>query len=140
MKRLIFAVAGVLALLATGCGRIWDVPAISVDQEEYIVSAEGGVMVIPVRSTGIDNFDVWYQYQHDEWETDENGDMYPKEGWCKLIRIINEYDATRDLPEWTSGIEVEIAPNNSDIERRCVITVWSFTKSAEITIIQAKKM
>ena len=74
------------------------------------------------------------------WETDENGDMTPKEGWCKVVKVINDYQVTRDLPAWLSGLQIEIKPNEVAAERTAYVTASSFTKSVVITINQTAKM
>jgi hypothetical protein len=140
MKRLTIAAIAAVAMLATSCQRIWDVPVVELAQSEYNVSSTGGVMVIPVCSTGIDDVEVSYKWNSDEWETDANGDMTPKEGWCKVVKIIKEYEATRELPVWDSGVQIEIQPNTVSVERTAYITVWSFNQSAVVTITQTAKM
>ena len=132
-KFLIFAVA---AIAMTSCAN-WDVPAVSVSQDEYIVSSKGGELIIPVTSTGVDDVHISYQHSDDAWEYDqETGDKTPTGGWIKLVKVIKDYDQTRDLPEWKSGIYLQIEPNTSDCERVGYVTVTSFTAEAKVTIKQ----
>ncbi len=139
MKRLFVILAAALTLASCET-RVQDVPEISVEQSEYSVSSTGGTMIIPVYSTGIDDVRVSYKWHSDEWETNENGDMTPKEGWCKVVKVINDYQVTRDLPAWLSGLQIEIKPNEVAAERTAYVTASSFTKSVVITINQTAKM
>ena len=134
MKRLLFAV--VVALFgAAGCA-IEDTPEVKFEQSSYTVSFEGGKMVIPVNSTGVDDVLLEYDNYSDRWEIDPNtGDLTPKEGWLELLRVINEYE-TRELASWRSGLEIEVEENESIYERKAYITVQSFYAAKKVTIIQ----
>lgn len=141
--RFLVAVA-VVAIVAAGCEnevidtKIWDMPSCEFAEESMTISAEGGVIVIPVESTGVDNVYISYKYG-DSWDVDsESGDLVPKEGWIELVRVINDYDeSTRALPIWQSGIEIDVEPNTTDCSRTAMITVQSFTESDTIEIIQS---
>lgn len=132
MKRLI-----IFALLAIGLAacKTKDVPVVSFNKDTYVVSRDGGELIIPVNTTGIDNVTVTHD-NGDRWDIDpETGDMTPAEGWIKLVKVINNYE-TRALPQWTSGIQLYIEDNNSNYERSAEITVYSFTKQAKVTVRQ----
>lgn len=132
MKRLLIYALVVLGF--TACVPE-DVPSVAFSQDTYTVSSNGGELIIPVTSTGVDNVVITYP-NGDRWEVDpQTGDMTPTEGWIKLVKVINDYD-TRALAVWTSGICLEIAPNDTDSERTATITVHSFMKEADVTIRQ----
>ena len=112
-----------------------DVPAVSFNQDTYTVSRDGGELIIPVSSTGIDNVTIYYP-NGDMWEVEpQTGDMIPALGWIKLVKVINDYN-TRALAQWTSGLKWEIAPNTTDHERSATITVRSFNTEATVTVKQ----
>ena len=134
MKKLL--VLAVAAIAMVGCAK-WDVPAVSFNEESYTVSSEGGELIIPVSSTGVDDVQITYRHGDDAWEYDqETGDQTPTGGWIKLVKVIKSYETTRDLPQWQSGIYLQIEPNTSDCERVGYVTVSSFTAEARVTIKQ----
>ncbi|MBQ9137546.1 MAG: BACON domain-containing protein [Alistipes sp.] len=134
MKKILILAAAVFALV--GCA-IEDRPEIYINDDSYTVSSQGGELIIPVTSTGIDNVVVRYQHDRDNWEIDsETGDMTPKQGWVKIVKVINDYQPTRDLALWTSGIQIEVEPNTTGVERTAHITAYSFTKEDTVTIKQ----
>ena len=129
-----FLVLAVATLAMVGCV-IEDIPAVSFSQEEYTVSSQGGELIIPVSSTGVDDVQITYQSGLDAWEIDpETGDRTPS-GWIKVVKVIERYD-TRDLAQWTSGIYLQIDPNERGVERIGYVTVSSFTAEAKVTIKQ----
>ena len=134
MKKLL--VLAVAAIAMVGC-LIKDIPSVSFNEESYTVSSEGGELIIPVSSTGVDDVQITYHHSYDAWEYDqETGDMTPTGGWIKVVKVIKNYEATRDLPQWQSGIYLQIEPNTSDCERVGYVTVSSFTAEARVTIKQ----
>jgi hypothetical protein len=140
-----FLVAAVVMALLSACSEkkddsdiIWDTPYVEFYEESIIVEPEGGEMVIPVLSTGVDNVHIEFQ-SGDSWEIDpENGDKTPMEGWIKIVKVIEDYDySTRALPKWDSGISIVVEPNPSGgYERKAWITVQSFSMNDTIEIIQ----
>ncbi|MBP3426167.1 MAG: BACON domain-containing protein [Rikenellaceae bacterium] len=142
MKQLLKLTLGItLAVCLTNCA-VEDVAEIRVEQPIYSVSADGGELIIPVTSTGIDNVQISYRESYYEWEVDENtGDLYPAEGWININRVINNYTPkTRDLPLFYSAVCLQIAPNTSTVERQASIRVTSFNKSAGIQITQLRSL
>ena len=144
MKRIKFIVAtAVLVVVGVSCERtivptkIEDIPFVEFKEESVAVEPEGGEMVIPVTSTGVSNVEIEFQHG-DNWEVDpENGDLTQKDGWIKLVKVIDQYDdATRALPKWDSGISIVVESNHTGYERRAWITVTSFTKSDRILVVQ----
>jgi hypothetical protein len=132
MKFLILAVA---ALAMVGCA-IEDTPAISFYEESYTVSSEGGELIIPVSSTGVDEVSISYQSSMDAWEVDpETGDRTPS-GWIKVVKLIENYEQTRALAQWDSGIYLQIEPNEGGVERIGYVTVRSFMIEKKVTIKQ----
>ena len=129
-----FLVLAVAAIAMVGCV-IEDTPVVSFSQEEYTVSSKGGELIIPVNSTGVDDVQITYQSGLDAWEIDpETGDKTPS-GWIKVVKVIERYD-TRDLAQWTSGIYLQIDPNERGVERIGYVTVSSFMAEAKVTIKQ----
>lgn len=144
MKKLFFVVVAVIAVFVVGCentilpGKIEDKPFVEFFEESMTVGAEGGEVIIPVTSTGVDNVEFIFNY-YDRWEVDEeNGDLTPQEGWIKLVKVINEYDVpTRALAKWDSGICIYVEPNTENYERKAKISVQSFMLHDTIEIIQS---
>ena len=143
MKKLFFIAIVGMAVVAVSCEhtifptKIEDKPFVEFNDESISVEPEGGEMIIPVLSTGVDNVSIKFQHG-DNWEVDpENGDLTPKDGWIKLVKVIDQYDdATRALAKWDSGISIVVEPNHTGYERRAWITVTSFTKSDTILVVQ----
>lgn len=134
MKRLFLLMVAAWAVV--GCNRIEDAPEVSFYEESYIVSSEGGEIIIPVNSTGVDNVFITYQSGSDAWEVNpETGDRTPS-GWIEVVKVIEHYDATRALAKWDSGICLKIAPNKQGVERIGYVTVRSFMVEAKISIKQ----
>ena len=129
-----FLILAVAALAMVGCA-IEDTPVIEFYEESYTVSSEGGELIIPVSSTGVDAVTISYQSSMDAWEVDpETGDRTPS-GWIKVEKLIESYD-TRDLAQWTSGIVLQIEPNEGGVERIGYVTVRSFMLEKKVTIKQ----
>ena len=128
-------IMAVAALAMVGCHKIQDIPEVSFYEESYTVSSQGGELVIPVNSTGVDDVQITYQSGMDAWEIDpETGDRTPG-GWIKLVKVIEHYD-TRDLAQWDSGIVLQIEPNEGGVERIGYVTVRSFMAEEKVTIKQ----
>ena len=130
-----FLIMAVMAIAMVNCNREWDTPSVKFLEESYTVPSNGGELIIPVNSTGVDDVHISYKGDSDGWEADpETGDRTPA-GWIKLVKIIEQYD-TRALAQWTSGICVDIEPNNSGKERIGYVTVTSFATNAKVVIKQ----
>ena len=144
MKKLFFVAVAVIAVLGVSCensiipGKIEDKPFVEFFEESMTVDAEGGEVIIPVTSTGVDNVEVIFNYS-DRWEVDgENGDLTPQEGWIKVVKVINEYESpTRALAKWDSGISIYVEPNTTGHERKAKISVQSFMLHDTIEIVQS---
>lgn len=134
MKKTLFA--SIIACFAlVGCGKITDTPRLEFEQESYIVSDNGGEVVIPVVSTGIDDVRVSYSHS-DRWDTDSQGNLTPKEGWIEIKQVI--WEVTRELASFDSAVVINVKPNNSGYERQANVIVRSFTLSKSVKIIQPK--
>jgi hypothetical protein len=132
MKKFLVLAVAVLAMV--GCA-IEDKPVVSFYEESYTVSSDGGELIIPVNSTGVDGVEITYQSSMDAWEIDpETGDRTPG-GWIKVVKLIEHYD-TRALAQWTSGIYLQIEPNKGGVERIGYVTVRSFMIEKKVTIKQ----
>jgi hypothetical protein len=71
------------------------------------------------------------------WEVDSaTGDMVPTKGWIEIIKVLNNYQTTRDLAEWSSGIMVEVEPNSGNSERSALVFAKSFNIESSIKIRQ----
>lgn len=144
MKKLFFIAVIAVAVFGVSCeetifpNTIKDEPFVEFFEESMTVGAEGGEVIIPVTSTGVDNVEIIFDY-YDQWETDtENGDLTPKEGWIKLVKVINYYEVpTRDLIKWDSGICIYVEPNTTGYERKAKISVRSFMLHDTIEIVQS---
>ena len=144
MKKLFFIAIAAVAFVCVGCEqtifptKIEDKPFVEFFEESMTVGAEGGDVIIPVTSTGVDNVEVVFNYS-DRWEVDEeNGDLTPQEGWIKVVKVINEYEVpTRALAKWDSGICIVVEPNTTGHERKAKISVQSFMLHDTIEIIQS---
>ena len=130
-----FLIMAVEAFAMVGC-MIKDTPVVSFYEESYTVSSQGGELIIPVSSTGVDGVEITYQSSMDAWEIDpETGDRTPS-GWIKLVKVIEHYEQTRDLAQWDSGIYLQIEPNEGGVERIGYVTVRSFMAEQKVTIKQ----
>jgi hypothetical protein len=144
MKKLFFIAVIAVAVFGVSCEEtifpttIKDEPFVEFFEESMTVGAEGGEVIIPVTSTGVDNVEIIFDY-YDRWEADtENGDLTPKEGWIKLVKVINYYEVpTRDLIRWDSGICIYVEPNTTGYERKAKISVRSFMLHDTIEIVQS---
>ena len=133
MKKLLIMLVAALAMVSCS---IKDVPSVSFPTESYTVSSNGGELIIPVTSTGVDEVIITYRSGTDAWEVDpETGDRTPS-GWIKLVKVIERHESTRALAQWTSGICLEIEPNDTGVEREGYVTVESFQAKAKVTIKQ----
>ena len=135
MKRIMFIMA-IVAMVGASCERenkIWDKLQVEFYEESAIVEPEGGEMVIPVLSTGVDRvyIDGCQVYP-------ECGDKMPDDSWITFVEVIEVYDDfTRALPVWNSGIRIVVEPNPSGgSERRAWITVNSSILSDKIEVVQ----
>ena len=95
MKKLFFVAVAAVAFVSVGCeetifpNKIEDKPFVEFFDESMAVEAEGGEVIIPVTSTGVDNVEIIFDYSA-RWEVDEeNGDLTPQEGWIKIVKVIN---------------------------------------------------
>lgn len=135
----ILNIIGIVVLTASLCGcsqYLTDTPSVTFDEQSYMMTAAGGQIVIPVQSTGVDDVNIHFS-DKSNWEVDENGDMTPKEGWIKIVKVIDNYQTTRDLAEWTSGIVLSIEPNEKTTQRTAYVTVTSFNVSNQVKITQS---
>ena len=100
------------------------------------VRRDAAVIVLNILfDTGVDDVQITYQSGMDAWEVNpETGDRTPA-GWIKLVKVIERYD-TRDLAQWTSGIYLQIEPNERGVERIGYVTVRSFMAEDKVTIKQ----
>ena len=142
MKKLFFVAVVASLTFVVGCeheiipNKIYDKPSVEFYEESMSVSAEGGDVIIPVLSTGVDNVTIQLS-SGDRWVIEENGDMTPKDSWIKFVKVIDQYDVpTRALAKWDSGISLYVEPNTTGYERSATITVSSFMVNDKITITQ----
>ena len=145
MKKLFFIAVLASLTFVVGCEReiipnkIYDKPSVDFYEESMTVSAEGGDLIIPVNSTGVDNVTITLP-TGDSWVIEENGDMTPADSWIKLVKVINEYDdPTRALAKWDSGISLQVEPNTTGYERTATIVVHSFQAIDTIVLTQSAK-
>lgn len=127
----------IIALTAIFMSCAKDIPSISADQEEYLVDSNGGEIIIPVMSTGIDDVILKFGIS-DKWDIDPtNGDRTPKAPWITVSQIIENYPQTKALASWRSGVVLTIEPNESADKREATAQISSFTKTANVKVVQA---
>lgn len=143
MKKLFFIAVVASLIFVVGCeqeiipNKIYDKPYVEFYEESMTLSAEGGDVIIPVLSTGVDNVTIQLG-SGDRWVIEENGDKTPKDSWIQFVKVIDQYDVpTRALARWDSGISLYVEPNTSGYERTATITVSSFMVSSSIKITQS---
>lgn len=119
MKRLLAFCILLSTITFTGC----DVPDVDFYERSYEVSAAGGEMIIPVNSTGLDQVAIKYYGSNNK-------------DWCEIVEIIDNYDMTRALAEWDSGIKISFTPNNSGKRRVVRIIATSFGAEDRVKIEQ----
>jgi len=119
MKRLFALLLLLSTAMLTGC----DIPDVDFYERSYDVSAAGGEMIIPVHSTGIDNVRISYLGSNNK-------------DWCEVTEIIDNYEMTRALAEWDSGIKIKFLPNNSGKRRVVRIVATSFGAEDRVVIRQ----
>ena len=119
MKRLLALLLLLSAITFTGC----DIPDVDFYERSYEVSAAGGEMIIPVHSTGIDGVRISYIGSNNK-------------DWCEIVEVIDNYEMTRALATWDSGIKISFTPNNSDKRRTVRIIVNSFGAEDRVIIRQ----
>lgn len=76
-------------------------------------------MIIPVNSTGLDEVEI-----------------RGNEDWLTIVEVIDQYDMTRALAEWDSGIKISFTPNNSGKRRVVRIVATSFGAEDRVVIKQ----
>lgn len=119
MKRLLALLLLLSAITFTGC----DIPDVDFYERSYEVSAAGGEMIIPVNSTGVDGVRISYIGSNNK-------------DWCEIVEVIDNYEMTRALATWDSGIKISFTPNNSDKRRTVRIIVNSFGAEDRVIIRQ----
>ena len=119
MKRLLALCLLLSTATLTGC----DIPSVDFYERSYEVSATGGEMIIPVNSTGLDDVGIKYYGSNNK-------------DWCEIVAIIDNYEMTRALAEWNSGIKISFTPNNSGKRRVVRIIATSFGAEDRVKIEQ----
>lgn len=119
MKRILALCLLLSTATLTGC----DIPSVDFYERSYEVSATGGEMIIPVNSTGLDDVGIKYYGSNNK-------------DWCEIVEIIDNYEMTRALAEWNSGIKISFTPNNSGKRRVVRIIATSFGAEDRVKIEQ----
>ena len=119
MKRLLAFLLLLSTTTFTGC----DIPDVDFYERSYEVSAAGGEMIIPVHSTGIDGVRMSYVGSNNK-------------DWCQIVEVIDNYEMTRALATWDSGIKISFTPNNSGKRRTVRIIANSFGTEDRVIIRQ----
>ena len=119
MKRLLALLLLLSATTFMGC----DMPDVDFYERSYEVSAAGGEMIIPVNSTGVDGVRISYIGSNNK-------------DWCEIVEVIDNYEMTRALATWDSGIKISFTPNNSGKRRTVRIIVNSFGAEDRVIIRQ----
>lgn len=105
-----------ISLMSCDKGIIMDRPEIHADKKTYTISAEGGELLLPIRSTGVDKVEI-----------PENA-----KSWISHKETIE----TKALLVFDEDVHLDILPNSSPQKRKTEIKVYSFTKSVKIKIEQ----
>ncbi|MBQ3249437.1 MAG: hypothetical protein IJB03_07220 [Alistipes sp.] len=138
MNRLMSLFLLVSMVLAASCSEETDTPSVEFRDTKIVVSANGGELIVPVVSTGVDDVNIIYEYS-DRWEHDAEGNLIPADGWIELVKVIDRYsEQTRTLVDWRSGIVLNIEPNTGG-ERRATLEVCSFGASKRMEIVQSRR-
>ena len=111
-----------------------DSPSVEFEQQEYELPAEGGEVVIPVLTTGVDYATIRYTFE-DAWDFDSNGNMVPREGWIDIV-VIPNYPESRALMRGRSGIQLKVKPNNTLANRTAWLIVGSFNNTKSVILRQ----
>ncbi|MBR2866665.1 MAG: hypothetical protein IKC12_02985 [Alistipes sp.] len=142
MRRVSFIIVAAAMFMAMGCeevivGPITDEPYISFHEDWMTLPAEGGEILVPLTSTGVDNVFIG---NDSTWVEDENGDLLPIDEWMEIVKVINEYDAeagsTRALAKWDSAIVIRVQPNDTNYGRSATLSAQSFSASDRIIVCQ----
>ncbi len=138
MKRALLFTALCCAISFTSCSKENDVDSdissIEFEQKEYTLPAEGGEVIIPVRSTGVDYATIRYTFE-ESWDFDSAGNMIPKDGWIDLL-VIPNYPDSRALLVGRSGIKLTIKPNSGYAKRVAWLIVGSFADTESVVLHQ----
>lgn len=143
MKRFYALFIACMAIAATSCnhGNIGDENlsesdywSVEFEEKEYTLPAAGGVVVIPVVSTGIDYATIKYSFE-DSWDFTAEGNMTPREGWIDIV-VIPSYPETRLLPTGRSGIELTVEPNERISSRSAVLIIGSSSAVKSVALHQ----
>lgn len=119
MKRLFALLLLLSTTTFTGC----DIPDVEFYERSYEVSAAGGEMIIPVNSTSLDEVGIKYYGSNNK-------------DWCEVVEIIDNYEVTRALAEWDSGVKIRFTANNSGKRRIVRIVATSFGAEDRVVIKQ----
>lgn len=91
--------------------------------EKYTLPAEGGQIVVPVTSTGVDYATIKYSFE-DSWDFTIDGNMVPRQGWISL-EVIPNMPQSRILPQGRSGIKLTAEANPRINGRSALLIVGS---------------
>lgn len=137
MKKLIFSIL-CCAAFALSCDKgdasETDSPTIWFEAEEYTLPAAGGIVTIPVHSTGVDYATIKYTFE-DAWDFNSEGNMVPREGWIDL-EVIPNYPESRDLMTGRSGIKLIVEANTAIANRTAWLIVGSFSQTQSVVLHQ----
>ena len=137
MKNLLLLAALCTSLLFASCDKESNKngkETIYFDTTEVTLPAEGGQVIIPVYSTGVDYATIKYTFE-DAWDFTSDGNKVPREGWIKL-EVIPNYPEARSLLMGRSGIKLTVEANKSIANRNAVLIVGSFNETSSITLHQ----
>ena len=138
MKRAFIFMALCCAAIFTSCDKEVptesDIPSVEFEQQEYTLPSEGGEVIIPVLSTGVDYATIRYTFE-DAWDFDSNGNMVPREGWIDIV-VIPNYPESPALMRGRSGIQLNVKPNNTLANRTASLIVGSFNNTKSVILRQ----
>ena len=137
MKNLLLLATLCSTLLFASCDKEQnknDKDTIYFEDTEITLPAEGGEVIIPVYSTGVDYATIKYTFE-DAWNFTPDGNMVPREGWIKL-EVIPNYPEARSLLMGRSGIKLTVEANKSIANRTAWLIVGSFNATSSVTLQQ----
>ena len=137
MKRLFTLLLLCCATIMVSCDKETnetDQSTVYFEQEEFTLPAEGGEVIIPVISTGVDYVAIKHTFD-DAWTFTSDGNMVPRPSWIE-VEVIPNYPESRALMMGRSGIKLTVEANTSIANRVAWLIVGSYSDTATILLRQ----
>lgn len=136
MKHLLLTLVLCLSLSAISCDKddISDKATVWFEIEAYDLPAQGGEVIIPVYSTGVDYVAIKHTFE-DAWDFNSQGNMVPRPSWIS-VEVIPNYPASRELMTGRSGIKLTVEANTAIANRQARLIVGSYGDIESILLRQ----